>query len=144
MFAQYLVSGVNTIVGGDDNGYVIRLDKAATYTDAPSTTAIPWKLRQQHLTLGVNLIKSLSDKIVVRGKNIEGCVTRAIVDEELDKPIDINAAQSLTKRILKLFSLTNAIKGTTIAVEVSGETGGARAYIREIETPALVANQNYA
>lgn len=143
VFAQYLVSGVNTIVGGDDNGYVIRVDKTGVYTDAPSSTAIPWKLRQQHLTFGVNFLKTIADKVVIRGKNIEGCVTRAIVDEEFDKPIDIGAAQSLTKRVLKLFNFTNIVKGTSIAVEVAGETAGARAYIREIELPQVDPDQNY-
>jgi hypothetical protein len=144
VFAPYLVSGVNTIVAGNDNGTIIRIDKVGAVTDAPNATAIPWKLRQQHQTFGVNTLKSITDKVVVRGRNIEGAVARAIVDEQFDKPVDINAGKPLAKRILKLFGITNTIKGTTVAVEVSGETAGSHAYIREIELPTVAADQNYA
>lgn len=144
VFAPYLVSGVNTVVGGDDNGSIIRIDKTGTYTDAPSATAIPWKIRQQHQTYGTNTIKEISDNIIVRGKNIDGCVTRAIVDEQFDTPIDIDAPQSFSKRILKPFTLTKPISGTTIAIEASGETPGARSYVREIELPTVDPTQNYA
>lgn len=143
-FASYLASGVNTIVGGDDDGTVYQIDKPGTYTDAvtSSTQFIPWKIRQQHMTFGTNVLKQLSDKVVVLGKNIDSIILSAIVDENLDDRIPIGS-RSFFRRLLSLFGLGAVIKGTTLSVEVSGQSTGARSYIREIEMPVIAADKTY-
>lgn len=142
VFAPYVVSGVHTIVGGDDDGNVIRIDKLGTYTDAPSTTAIPWKLRQQHLTYGTNKIKTVSDKVVVRGKGIDGMSVKMIVDEKVLDPIAVSGESKLNK-ILSWFGMGKKASGNTLAVEVSGSTTGAQAYVREIHPLKLTEEQNF-
>ena len=142
VFARYLVSGVNTIVGGDDDGQVIRVDKTGTYTDAPSTTNIYWKLRTKHDHYGFNQRKSIGERVVVRGKDLHSSRVNIIVDENYDKPVSVNS-NPLWKRVLSFFGVGNTVDGTTIAVEIAGETKGARAYIREIELPSVERHFSY-
>ena len=143
VFASYLVSGVNTIVGGDDDGTIYRMDKAATYTDAVKTATrnIPWKVRTHHNTFGENKEKTISDKIVVRGKNINSAIISAYVNEILD-PIAVNGKGFINK-ILSVLGVGNTIKGNTISVEVAGESSGSACYVREIEIPVITASNNY-
>lgn len=129
-FATYIVSGVNTVVGGDDDGNVIHVDKPTVYTDAPSTTPIPWKMRTFHDDFGSNKLKALTDRAIVRGRGLEGSRTHAFVDRILD-PISLQ--KSFFKRVLGLFGIDRSIEGTTISLQVSGETTGERAYVEEIE-----------
>ena len=142
-FAPYVVSGVHTIVGGDDDGNVIRVDKEGTFTDAPSATAIPYKVRQQHWTYGYNQLKSVLDKIIVRGKNLDGSNVKFILDEDVTKPVDVNS-KPVWKRVLSLFGIGNTVQGTTIAAEISGFAQGGSTIIREIEIPNVDVLENYA
>lgn len=142
-FAPYITSGVHKIVGGDDDGQVIHLDKPGTYTDAPSTTAILYKLRTQHNTWGYNQIKAIDDKVVVRGKNIPDLSITAILDEDLDNRVPLSSP-GLLNRILKVFKVSKKPQGTSISIEISGETVGTRSYIRELEVPNVDVTEGYA
>lgn len=142
-FAEFLVSGVNTIVGGDDDGTVYRIDKTDTHSDALLATTVPisYKIRQNHLTYGDNKEKSLTDKVVVRGKNIKSAKIRVYVDENLD-PIQLKG-QSLWKRVLAVFNVGTKVKGSTIALEVAGDVDGAHAFVREFDLVDIRRENNY-
>jgi len=143
VFANYLVSGVNTTVGGDDDGSVYRMDKPATYTDATTTTTanFPFKIRTHHNSFGENKEKELADRIVIRGKNLNSIKCFAYVNEILD-PIAINGKGFLNK-VLSVLGIGKTIKGTTISLEVSGESAGSPVYVREIEIPEPKVINNY-
>ena len=145
VFANYLVSSVNTTVGGDDDGTVYQLDKPATYTDAVTTTtqAFNWRVRQNHLTYGENFQKTLKDRVVLRGKNIGMIKASAIVDENLVNPIPLDGVRRSSKNIAEI-GIGSAVSGRTISIDVSGESSGARSYLREIDVPSISMNNTYA
>lgn len=144
VFTNELVSGVNTIVGGGNDGTVYRVDKTGVYVDASTTTTqgFSWKVRQHHMTYGDNHEKVVGDTIVLRGKNIGSARICAYVDEEL-KPIALNA-KNMAKRVLKWFGIGNTIRGTTLSIEVAGESSGSQAILREIEIPSITVEKTYA
>lgn len=145
VFANYLVSSVNTTVGGDDNGTIYRMDVPATYMDASTTTSAPfqWKVRQNNLNYGENFVKTIKDKMVIRGQNLASCKVAAITDEKLANPIPLDGKREDNK-VISSFSIGADIKGSTIAFEVSGESKGARAYLREIDLPFVATEKTYA
>jgi hypothetical protein len=139
-FAPYVVSGVNTIVGGDDDGTIYRIDKCGTYSD--NGTAIRYKLRTRHEDFGSNNLKELTDKAVVRGKNLQGATISIIPDEDTTASAQQGSVTKFS-RLLSLFGITRPISGNTLSVEVTGETTGTRAYIREIELPGIDVHPSY-
>lgn len=138
VFARYITGGVNTIVGGDDDGTIYRLDKIGKHVDDTSTT-IKWKMRTQHNNFATNILKEITDQLVVRGKNLAGMTMAAILDESLDNGYVKLTTTSLWKRLLSFFKIIKPIKATTICIELSGENHANRAVIREIEIPKIVA-----
>jgi len=143
VFANYLVSGVNTIVGGGNDGTVYRMDKPGTFVDASAATTknFSWKIRQHHNNFEDNHIKTLSENVVVKGKNLGSVRVVAYVDEKLE-PIEINGKNSQSKN-LALFGIGKNIKGTTLSLEVSGESSGASSIIREIEMENITIDKSY-
>jgi hypothetical protein len=143
VFANYLISGVNTTVGGADDGTVYQMDKPGVYVDATTTTTkgFPWKVRQHHNNFSDNHQKTLSGNIVVRGKNLNTSRISAYVDEILN-PIEVNAKGFLSK-VLKVIGLGKQIKGTTLSIEVAGECNGAPSIVREIEIENITVDKNY-
>ena len=142
-FAPYIVSGVNTIIGGDDDGTVYRIDKTGVYTDAVTTAtqSIPWKVRTHHRSWGDNKIKSLIEQVIIRGKNINSAKVNIYVNEDLQNPI--NQTPSVLNKILSLFKVGKVTKGNTIAVEVSGLSQGSQSFVREIELPDIKLENTY-
>jgi hypothetical protein len=142
-FALYVVSGVNSIVGGDDDGTVYRINKSATYTDAVTTTTRPfvWKVRQHFMTYGDNRIKTTNNKAVVRGKNISDSRLNFYVNDDLSKPISQKGNRS--NGIISEFNVSQGVRGNTIAAEVSGISGGAQSYVREIDLISITADKNH-
>lgn len=136
VYAKYLVSGVNTIVGGDDDGTVYRIDKIAQYTDGTSTS-IKWKLRTHHHNFATNFLKEITDRLVVRGKNLIGINFAAVLNEDLDNGYIKLEPDAWWKKLLSFFKVGKVIKANTIAIEVSGENNANRAYVREIEIPKM-------
>ena len=143
-FANYVASGVLSIVGGDNAGTVYQIDKAATYKDANTTTTVgfQWKVRQLFHTYGENRIKALDNKVVLRGKNLNTARINGYTDDDLNRPIPVNAS-AIVKRILSWFGIGSTIRGTTIALEVGGESVGAPCILREIDVPVITIEQNY-
>lgn len=141
VFAKYITGGVNTIVGGDDDGTIYRMDKLAKYTDDTSTS-IKWKLRTHHHNFATNMMKELTDRLAVRGRNLENMTLGAILDEDLDNGYVKLTPDTVWQKLLSFFRISKSIKANTIAIELSGENSANRAYIREIEIPKLVAYAN--
>lgn len=139
VFAPYVSGGVTSIVGGNDDGQVILIDKAATYTDYPSTTEINFAVESQSMSFGTNRIKRVSDRLFVRGENLEGIRTAVIADRE---PGKWNAIKTL-RSLLTMFNLGSTVEGTEIALRVEGRTLGERAYIREIEAKSISVLDSY-
>ena len=148
VFANYVVqssnSQINTTVGGADDGTIYRMDKPGTHKDANTTATqfFPWKVRQHFLTYGENKEKVMKDKVAVRGKHLESARIIAYVDEVYE-PIPISG-KNFIKKVLSLFGIGNTIKGTSIALEVAGESGGAPCIVREIEPVSVSINDTYA
>ncbi len=144
VFAQYLVSGVNTIVGGDDDGTVYRVDQAGLYTDAVKTATqnFPFKVRQHFHNYADNHKKVLSDKVAIKGKNLNSVRCVAYVDEDNLNPISLDRDNQSIKS-LALFNVGKEIHGNTIAVEVAGESAGSPVIIREIDLPKIAIQNTY-
>ena len=142
-FAPYIVSGVNTIVGGDNDGTVYRINKTGTYLDATTITsaAFQWKVRQHFLTYGDLREKQITEKIIVRGKNLNSARVNAYVNNDIAN--QINQKDTIFNKILSVFGIGSTIRGSTIAIEVSGVSGGARNTVSEILIENVTANKNY-
>lgn len=140
VFARELVSGVNTIVGGDDAGTVFRIDKAGTYSD--NGTAIAYRLRTRAVDMGTNLKKEIEDRVVVKGKNLEGATIGAVVDEDRTAIVPLGASK-WWRTLLQIFGIGKKVEFTSLMVEVQGTTTNARATIREIEIPNVDVSNEY-
>lgn len=145
VFTSYLTGGVNTTVGGDDNGTVYQMNKPGTYSDASTSSTVPiaWKVRQQPLTYGYNQRKSLSDRIIIRGRNLLGSRVGVRIDTGAETK-DLQTA--LTTKPVQDIPLTTPIEGSNLAIEIAGQTTqttGMRAYLQEIELPAVDVLLNY-
>ena len=143
VFAPYVVSGVNNMTGGDNDGSVYKMDVPGVYTDAVTTTtqAFEWKVRTHFHSYGDNHKKTLLDKIIVRGNNTDSLRLSAYIDDDTKNPISLT--RGMWKKILSLFSVGNTIKGTTIAIEVSGTSQGSPTTIREIELASITVDNVY-
>ena len=141
IFTNYLVSGVNTTAGGGTDATVYQMDAPGIYTDASITTTknFQWKVRQQHQNFGTNKEKTLSGEVVVRGKNMIATKINAFVDEILDP---ISLTQKISKKVLSVFGIGKTVKGTTISIEVAGESTP-QAILREIEVANVTGVDKY-
>ena len=54
-----------------------------------TSTPIPLKLRTLHNTFGTNHLKSLQGDVIVRGSDIPNYTINGILDEDLEKRIDL-------------------------------------------------------
>jgi hypothetical protein len=142
-FTFYVLSGVNTIIGGADDGTVYRIDKSGTFKDAKTTTTIniPWRCRTHHWNFGENREKVLNEKVIVRGKNLDTARTCVYANENITTPIFMK--NNIWNKVLSFFGISQEVKGNTIAVEVSGQSSGAYCIIREIELPSIFLNDTY-
>lgn len=139
VFASYVASGVNSVIAGDNDGQIIQIDKPATYTDYPGTVAISYAVESHSLSFGTNRLKTIKDRLVVRGSNLEGMQASIIPDGVPPK----RSAEGALSKVLAIFGIKADIQGTEIALRVEGQTVGGRAYIREIEAISISASANY-
>lgn len=140
VFANYLVSGVNTRVGGDNDGSVYRVEVPGTYAD--SGVDIPWRVITQEESFGTNRIKAFFKDIYVRGKNLQNMGINLITNGDYASRKKIGRP-SLFQLILSKFGVDNKVEGNTLAVELYGATTNAQAVIKEIEIPGVDVKENY-
>ena len=143
VFALYVASKVGQIIVGDDDGNVWEYDKTGKYQDG--STDILYRLRTQHDTFSYNQIKSMTDRVIVRGKNLAGAVVSIIKNEDIDTTDPVGGgALSIWNKILGWIGVSKKIEATTMSVEIKG-TGmnSDRVHVREIELPGIEVLQNY-
>jgi hypothetical protein len=135
-FANYIVSGVNAIVAGDEDGTVFRIDKADTFSD--NGTAIQWEVRDHKQDWGFNQKKQIIDRVVIRSQDADGATVSAVVDGA--DQIQLGQLSGIATEI----PIERDVRGTTIAMTVSGTTTNKRAILQEIELPGIELDSNYA
>jgi len=137
-----LVSGVNTIVGGDDDGNVIRLDATGVYDDYPSNTLIHCVVETATSTFGTNRKKQVLDQMYVRTLNAPDLKTVLIADGQTIPFTGIAKKTGLVASLVK-FILGKKIEGTELAARVEWDAKGARSTLREIEIPKVMYTDTY-
>jgi len=99
-------------------------------------------VRDQWQDFGFNQIKNISDKLYVRGKNLESTRINVLKDEDTGDVISVGTS-TLWKKLLTFLGVGTTIDATTISIEIVGETTNAQAYLREIEIPSIDVRANY-
>lgn len=134
VFSSYVDgSGNNVIVGGDDDGTVLEIDKADTYTD--NGTAIHYEIGHHEENFGFNQVKELSERIIINSKGMD------------DAAVDITA-DGITKTAGKINGRISELPVTTsraniLEVTIRGTVGGERGILKEIEYPNIQVNNTY-
>ena len=137
VFSPYVDgSGNNTVVGGDDNGQVIEIDKPATYTDY-NATLIPYEIQYHPDNFGYNQSKSISSSVVVNSKNMQGGFVE--VDGEKERYV----LPPIKERQISELLIGKPIKGNVMSFSVRGQVNGARGILREVEIPDINVNDTY-
>lgn len=139
-YAKYLVGGVNARVAGDDDGTVYRIDAPGVYDD--NGADIPYLLRTHSESYGTNRLKSISDKMFIRGSNLTGVDVAVVPDGDITRRQNLTGSRFLRK-ILNILKIGKKVAGTTFAVELSGEYKENQPIVKEIEMPEVVVSVNY-
>lgn len=136
VFSSYVDgSGNNTIVAGDDDGQVIELDKANTYTDY-NDQPINYEILYHEDNFGYNQIKSITERIIINSKNMDG----ALVEIHGEKKT-VNSGK-IKKRISEI-PISKTIKESLVQVGIKGTVNGARGVLKEVELPNINIKRNY-
>ena len=141
VYAQNLVSGVNTTVAGDDDGTVYRIDVPAVYAD--NGTKINWKLQTQQESFGTNRLKTISASAYVRGENLNDMKVAIIPDGDSTLAKVVSETSKWLRKLLFFFDIGKRVQGTTLAVQLTGSSTAARAVIKEIELPDIFVAESY-
>ena len=133
-FTRYVNgSSEAVIVGGDDDGTIIQLDKSGTYTDYDSGTAtsipIHWEARLQDEDFGFNQMKELENGVILDGENFESSRLQVFLDDDGQK--NLGGIKGRTGKV----SLTEPLKATHYGFSIKGTNSGSRAKVRELEIP---------
>ncbi len=139
--AQYFnASNENVIVGGDDNGQIIEIEKTDVYTDAGiASTAINWKMQTHQQDWQFNQIKEISERIVFNTRNAKGARGSLIVNGKIDNPFKLGKV----KGDITEMKLTQPVRANFVEIILEGSQTGARATIKEIELPNVGVLDNY-
>lgn len=136
VFSSYVDgSGNNTVVGGDDNGQIIELDKTGVFVDY-NNQAIPYEVQYHEENFGFNQVKLVGKNFIVNSKNLDG--GRLEIDTETKK----YHVGTIDKRISAL-SNDNDIKDNLFRFSVKGVVNGAQGILKEIEIPYVDVNDSY-
>ncbi len=141
-FSTYVSSSVNVMVGGDDDGTIIEIDKAGTYDDHSSATnaqvPIFYEAKLHPENFGFNQKKELTEKIIVRTRNADGARIQIEADGKrtdhdgvVRSPV---TSVDLPRRVMSI-PIGKQVRGNEFLVSLSGEVDGARAYLSEVEYP---------
>ena len=136
VFAPYVDgNGDNVIVGGDDDGNVIEIDKPATYTDI-GTTPIQYILEYHDENFGFNQMKSIGNSIVVNSRNMEGARVEVRGEKE------IYVLPEIDRRVSEL-KPGKTIKENIMSFAIKGTVNGTRGILKEVEIPDITVNSSY-
>lgn len=139
VFSNYVDgSGNNVIIGGDDNGLVLELDKTSTYTDytASGTVPINFEIHHHEEKFGYNQVKEISERIFVDSKDMADARVEILADGK-----QTNSGK-LDKRVSEV-KLSKAIRANIIELAIRGKVNGARGILKEVEYPNVQVNQSY-
>ena len=136
VFSKFVTSSKNVVVGGDDDGNVIELDKADTFTDYPSSAPIHWEVLLQDEDFKFNQQKAIDDILVVRGRDIEEARVEVHAD---DKQENFGGVHGRVSKI----PLGKTLQGTDFNIGIKGTNKGIRAKLHEIEVPKVTVLQDY-
>jgi len=141
-FSPYVESGVNKIVGGDDDGTVMELDKASTYTDYDSGTsaAVPihYKILLQEEKFGFNQEKELNEQVLWDTKNAQSAHSVILVDGER---MNMAPSTNMVARLLR-FLIGKNPRGRYFTFGLEGTVDGERAVIKECEVSNITVLRN--
>lgn len=136
VFSSYVDgTGNNVVVAGDDNGQVIELDKASTYTDY-NAQPIHWRVLFQEENFGYNQLKEITERIIVDSEGMKGARV------EIRQGNERTAAGTIDRRVTEI-KLPKSIKDNIVQIGISGTVGGTRGTLREIEMPNVTVISNY-
>lgn len=136
VFSSYVdASGNNTIVGGDDDGQVIEIDKTDTYTDY-NNQPIQFEVQYHEENFGFNQSKSIGKSFIVNSRNMKGARMEIATDE---KVYELNQIEG---RITELKN-DEDIKNNLFCFAIKGTVNGARGVLKEVEIPKVVVNDSY-
>lgn len=134
VFSSYVTGGDNVVVAGDDDGQVIQLDKASTYTDY-NAQPIYYEIVFQEEDFGFNQQKEIAERIIINSTNLPGA--RVTINHDGTK----YAAGTVDKRVSDLKITTQ--RANVFQIGVSGTVAGARGTLKEVEIPNVQVLQNY-
>jgi len=136
-FSSYVDgSGNNTVVGGDDDGCVIEIDKPNTYTDY-NAQPIYYEVQYHEENFRYNQQKAISKSVVVNSKNMEG--GRLEIDTEKKK----YHAGIINGRVSEM-RLDEPIKDSLFTFAIKGTVNGGRGVLKEVEIPNIMAQDSYS
>ena len=135
--AGYVDSGGNnTIVGGDDDGNVIQIQKPATYTDY-SSTVINWEVRTHEEDFEYSQVKELTENIVMCSRDAYGATVG----------VKINGGDEITLGAVRgditEIKLNTPLKGNYFQFIIKGNQVGGRATIKRLEIPNIILTSEY-
>ena len=139
VFSTYITSGESVIVGGDDDGQIIQIDKADTFTDYPSTP-IGWEVRDHEDDFEYNQLKEISDKIITNTKGAMGAKVRIIPNGDIRKAVQLT---DVSGRISE-HKIDKPVRAGLFEISVYGNQQGGRATLKEVEVPSINALENYS
>lgn len=134
----------NIIVAGDNDGNVIQLDKPQTYTDyvtvngEPGFTAINFDLRTHQENMGLNQLKTLTDRLVFNTRGASGATPYVIPNG--GEPVYLDQVQFDIHEA----PVPDQLTGNYFEFGLNGTVQGGRIYIKEIAAENITASQNYA
>ena len=145
-FSGFVSSGNNVLVGGDDDGTILEIDKVSTYTDYNSGTAaavpIHWKVRSHDEDFKYYNLKTISERVIVNSRKAHDARLEIGIDGEWDGDKAMNVG-----KVWKDYSelkLKRAITGHRFSWALAGSQNGGRAYIKGVEFPHVEVLPNYS
>ena len=141
VFANYTSSNTTRIVGGDEDGCVLEIDKAATYTDYPSSTPISFTIATQYDKFNYNQKKFISEKAVIDCDKLRD-VTVEVRNEKGEFTMGKGEGRNVVSVIKELF-WRNKLQGNKFSVIVRGQVGAEQGVFHEIEIPDIEVVLNY-
>lgn len=146
VFSSFVTSSDNVIVAGDDDGCVIQLDKASTYTDynaaTGSTLPINWIVQLQEEKFGFNQVKEITDRIIVNSREAEGTRLEIGINPQKNTESKLIVFGEVESPVAEM-PVNEAIRGNFFNIVLKGAQTGGRMTLKEVEFPSVIVTENY-